>query len=139
MRSALCREELKATRDQAAWFAAVARRRMRGMGGGVPRNHPRAVAQRVEIAGREVRIIGSQEELLRVPAAAKGAEPAEGIVTCVPEWRTESPPYSWPPKIATNQNRLYYNVFYPKASQSVRKCPFPFASRGGRKVVGVWV
>jgi site-specific DNA recombinase len=104
-------EELKATRDQAridaeraraaiegagqavtpdqiARFAAVARRRMRGKDGGFRRDHLRALAQRVEVAEREVRIMGSRNQLLRVLASANSVETAaNGVRTYVPEWR----------------------------------------------------
>jgi hypothetical protein len=104
-------EELKATRDQAridaeraraaiesagqpitpdqiARFAAVARRRMRGRDGGFRRDHLRALAQRVEVAEREVRIMGSRNELLRVLASANGVgTAANGVRTYIPKWR----------------------------------------------------
>jgi hypothetical protein len=41
-------------------FAAAARKRMRIEGGGYRRDHLRALAQRVEVADREVRIMGSK-------------------------------------------------------------------------------
>ena len=46
-------------------FAATARERMRIEGGGYRRDHLRALAQRVEVADREVRIVGSKSDLLR--------------------------------------------------------------------------
>ncbi|GAB0115398.1 hypothetical protein [Acidisoma sp. C75] len=90
--------ELKATRDQAqadaqrasqaadgtgatitpahvAAFAQKARERIRLPGGGYRRDHLRALAQRVEVADREVRITGSKGELLRTLAAAAGVKP----------------------------------------------------------------
>ena len=77
------------TPDQIARFAAVARRRMRGKDGGFRRDHLRALAQRVEVAEREVRIMGSRNELLRVLAAANGVgTAADGVRTYVPEWRS---------------------------------------------------
>ena len=104
-------EELKATRDQAridaerartaiesagqaitpeqlGRFAVVARRRMRGKDGGFRRDHLRALAQRVEVAEREVRIIGSRNELLRVLASSNGVgTAADSVRTYVPGWR----------------------------------------------------
>ncbi len=45
-------------------FAKTARERIRIEGGGYRRDHVRALAQRVEVADREVRIIGSKSNLL---------------------------------------------------------------------------
>jgi len=42
---------------------------MRVEGGGYRRDHLRALAQRVEVADREVRIMGSKSDLLRTLAA----------------------------------------------------------------------
>ena len=53
-------------------FAATARKRMRIEGGGYRRDHLRALAQRVEVADREVRIMGSKSDLLRTLAAISG-------------------------------------------------------------------
>lgn len=57
-------------------FAATARERIRIAGGGYRRDHLRALAQRVEVAHAEVRIIGSKSNLLQTLAAASGARPA---------------------------------------------------------------
>jgi hypothetical protein len=80
--------ELKATRDQARadaeraegaldrqgpsitpqalkTFVTQARRRMRNESGGYRRDHLRALAQRVEVDAKEVRIMGSKSALLR--------------------------------------------------------------------------
>ena len=53
-------------------FAATARERIRIAGGGYRRDHLRALAQRVEVADGEVRIMGSKGDLLRTLAAACG-------------------------------------------------------------------
>jgi hypothetical protein len=45
-------------------FARSTRQRIRLEGGGYRRDHLRALAQRVEVADREVRIIGSKSNLL---------------------------------------------------------------------------
>ena len=45
---------------------------MRIEGGGYRRDHLRALAQRVEVADREVRIMGSKSDLLRTLAADFG-------------------------------------------------------------------
>ena len=49
------------TATQLGKFAKAARRRMRGSNGGYRRDHLRALAQRVEVAEREVRIMGSEK------------------------------------------------------------------------------
>jgi site-specific DNA recombinase len=102
-------EGLKATRDQAradaeraqatlqnsgsqavtpqmlSKFARTARQRTRLEGGGYRRDHLRALAQRVEVAEGEVRIMGSKSRLLQTLVAT-------GSVTSVPtqglNWRT---------------------------------------------------
>ncbi len=53
-------------------FADAARRRLRGPDGGYRRDHLRALAQRVEVADVEVRIMGSRGNLLRTLTAAGG-------------------------------------------------------------------
>ena len=69
-------------------FARTARDRIRIDGGGYRRDHLRALAQRVEVADREVRIIGSKSNLRRTLAAAAGAKPATGGVrSSVLDWR----------------------------------------------------
>ena len=68
-------------------FAATARERMRN-GGGHRRDHLRALAQRVEVADGEVRIMGSKGDLLRTLAAAAGAKsPTVGVRGSVLTWR----------------------------------------------------
>ena len=57
-------------------FARTAHERMRIEGGGYRRDHVRALAQRVEVAEGEVRIMGSKNNLLRTLAAASGAASA---------------------------------------------------------------
>jgi site-specific DNA recombinase len=69
-------------------FAATARKRMRIEGGGYRRDHLRALAQRVEVADREVRIMGSKSDLLRTLAAISGVKSATGGVrSSVLDWR----------------------------------------------------
>jgi hypothetical protein len=53
-------------------FARTARERIQIDGGGYRRDHLRALAQRVEVADREVRIIGSKSNLLQTLTAAAG-------------------------------------------------------------------
>lgn len=53
---------------------------MRGSDGGYRRDHLRALAQRVEVSEREVRIMGPKDTLLRVLAASNGVESAANDV-----------------------------------------------------------
>jgi site-specific DNA recombinase len=69
-------------------FARTARRRMRTESGGYRRDHLRALAQRVEVDAREVRIMGSKSVLLRTLLAVSSAKPAGfGVPSFVPKWR----------------------------------------------------
>jgi site-specific DNA recombinase len=70
-------------------FAMTARSRIRIDGGGYRRDHLRALAQRVEVADGEVRIMGSKNDLLRTLAAASGVRPATpGVRSSVLNWRS---------------------------------------------------
>ncbi len=51
-------------------FARTARKRMRTENGGYRRDHLRALARRVEVDQKEVRIMGSKSVLLRTLVAA---------------------------------------------------------------------
>jgi len=74
-------------------FARTAREHMRIDGGGYRRDHLRALAQRVEIADGEVRIMGSKGDLLRTLAAASGVKSATlGVRSSVLTWRRGCPP-----------------------------------------------
>jgi site-specific DNA recombinase len=55
-------------------FASQARRRMRTESGGYRRDHLRALAQRIEVDTKEVRIMGSKSVLLRTLVAASSAK-----------------------------------------------------------------
>src|SRR5215216_3868081 len=69
-------------------FARQARKRMRTEGGGYRRDHLRALAQRVEVDTKEVRILGSKSVLLRTLVAASSANTAGfGVTSFVPKWR----------------------------------------------------
>ena len=71
-----------------ATFARQARKRMRDDKGGYRRDHLRALAQRVEVDEREVRIMGSKGALLRTLVAASGGKSAGiGVPSFVPKWR----------------------------------------------------
>jgi len=67
-------------------FAATARDRIRLEGGGYRRDHLRALAQRVEVAEGEVRIMGSKSRLLQTLVAGSGVNsvPTQGL-----KWRRE--------------------------------------------------
>src|SRR5215469_6828650 len=69
-------------------FARQARKRMRTESGGYRRDHLRALAQRVEVDAKEVRIMGSKSVLLRTLVAASSVEAAGFCVpSFVPKWR----------------------------------------------------
>jgi site-specific DNA recombinase len=57
-------------------FARTSRERIKIDGGGYRHDHLRALAQRVEVADCEVRIIGSKSNLLQTLAAASGVKSA---------------------------------------------------------------
>ncbi len=76
------------TPDMVCKFASTARERMRIAGGGCRRDHLRALAQRVEVADHEVRIMGSKGDLLRTLTSASGAKSTiPGVRSSVPKWR----------------------------------------------------
>jgi site-specific DNA recombinase len=61
---------------------------MRTETGGYRRDHLRALAQRIEVDAKEVRIMGSNSILLRTLVAASGAKTAGfGVPSSVPKWR----------------------------------------------------
>ena len=66
-------------------FAQTARQRIRLEGGGYRRDHLRALAQRVEVAEGEVRIMGSKTRLLQALTTKNGVNsvPTQGL-----KWRT---------------------------------------------------
>jgi hypothetical protein len=71
-------------------FARAARQRIRLDSGGYRRDHLRALAQRVEVADTEVRIMGSKSELLRTLVAASGGKPGvAGVQSSVLKWRSK--------------------------------------------------
>ena len=78
-------------------FAHTARKRMRLENGGYRRDHLRALAQRVEVADREVRIMGTKSVLLRtLVAASSGESAAVGVRSSVLKWRTREDSNLWP-------------------------------------------
>jgi hypothetical protein len=61
---------------------------MRTESGGYRRDHLRALAQRVEVDAKQLRIMGSKSVLLRTLVAASGAKTAGfGVPSSVPKWR----------------------------------------------------
>ncbi len=94
--------ETTAKRSRLITFAVsprLARRRMRTPQG-YRRDHLRALAQRVEVAEGEVRIMGSKTTLLRTLATIGGVETAaNGVRISVPNWRRgrdSNPRYGYP-------------------------------------------
>ncbi|GLI94222.1 resolvase [Methylocystis echinoides] len=78
------------TPDMLKGFARKARERIRLDDGGYRRDHLRALAQRVEVADDEVRIMGSKSELLRTLVAASSVETAAfGVHSSVLKWRAQ--------------------------------------------------
>jgi site-specific DNA recombinase len=62
---------------------------MRTESGGYRRDHLRALAQRVEVDQKELRIMGSKSVLLRTLVAASSAKTEGfGVPSFVPKWRT---------------------------------------------------
>jgi len=82
-------------------FAKAARQRLRLEGGGYRRDHLRALAQRVEVADGEVRIMGSKTRLLQALTGKSGVNsvPTQGL-----KWRRESPPHYGPSPSSAVQN-----------------------------------
>jgi site-specific DNA recombinase len=61
---------------------------MRTENGGYRRDHLRALAQRVEVDQKELRIMGSKSVLQRTLVAAESAKMAIfGVPSSVPKWR----------------------------------------------------
>ncbi|HEX9215746.1 MAG TPA: hypothetical protein VF864_02100, partial [Gemmatimonadales bacterium] len=70
---------------------------MRTESGGYRRDHLRALAQRVEVDAKEVRIMGSKGALLRTLVAAPSAKTAGfGVPSSVPNSRTRHDSNVWP-------------------------------------------
>jgi len=78
-------------------FARQARKRMRTAAGGYRRDYLRALAQRVEVDAKELRIMGSKSVLLRTLVAASSAKTAGfGVPSSVPNWRARRDSNSCP-------------------------------------------
>ncbi|MFT3939312.1 recombinase family protein [Rhodopseudomonas sp.] len=70
-------------------LSAAARSKLRLEGGGYRREHLRAFAQCIEVADKEIRIMGSKSELLQSLVAASSVESAaNGVRSSVLKWRT---------------------------------------------------
>ena len=80
-------------------LAETARRHIRLEGGGYRRDHLRALAQRVEVADGEVRIMGSKSRLLQVLTGKNSVNsvPTQGL-----KWRTGCPSYPRPGPFAAS-------------------------------------
>jgi len=66
-------------------------------GAGYRRDHLRTLAQRVEVAAKEARIMGSKGDLLRTLTAAAGVKSATpGVRSSVLKWRRGCPPHCRP-------------------------------------------
>jgi site-specific DNA recombinase len=78
------------TPEALTMFARQARKRMRDAKGGYRRDHLLALAQRVEVDEREVRIMGHKNALLQTLVAASGGKTAGiGVPSFVPKWRAQ--------------------------------------------------
>ena len=76
------------TPDALKTFARTARRRMRTESGGYRRDYLRALAQRVEVDAKQVRIMGSKSVLLRTLVTISSAKMTGfGVTSFVPKWR----------------------------------------------------
>ena len=86
-------------------FAKTARQRIRLEGGGYHRDHLRALAQRVEVADGEVRIMGSKTRLLQALTRKSGVNsvPTQGL-----KWR-----------MTGNRNRKFFSGYCETERNSV--------------------
>ena len=106
-------------------FARQARRRMRTENGGYRRDHLRALAQRVEVDAKEVRIMGSKSELLRTLVAASSAKTAGfGVPSFVPKWRS----------LGDSNPCFRRERATPRCSHSGAGCIFGRSSANSRKI-----
>ncbi|WP_394648908.1 hypothetical protein [uncultured Sphingomonas sp.] len=95
-------------------LSEAARSSQRIEGGGYRRDHLRAVAQRVEAADDEVRIMGRKSDLLQTLVAASSGEPAAFAVRrYVLKWRTRQDSNLWPLP-SENSGRADFRRFSPR-------------------------
>ena len=89
MKASLSAEGRKAVApDMLVNFASTARKKMRNANGGYRRDHLRALAQRVEVAADEVRILGSKSNLLQTLVAGAAETKPGAVPSFVPKWCT---------------------------------------------------
>jgi hypothetical protein len=98
-------------------FARAARQRIRLEGGGYRRDHFRALAQRVEVAEGEVRILGPKSRLLQTLVANGGvnAVPTQGL-----KWRMGCPPIG---NLAQSIELPSARIFLRETMQNISECP----------------
>ena len=85
------------TVDMLDSLSSAARAGLRLEEGGYRREHLRALAQRVEVADDEIRIMGSKAEPLRtLVTASSGKSAAIGVSGYVLKWRTRHDSNVWP-------------------------------------------
>jgi hypothetical protein len=84
---------------------------MRTESGGYRRDHLCALAQRVEVDRKELRIMGSKSVLLRTLVAASSAKTAGFGVPCsVPKWRARRDSNSQPSDSKSDAQRFHGNA-----------------------------
>jgi hypothetical protein len=75
-------------RDAPKTFARTTRKRMRTESGGYRRDHLRALAHRIKVDQKELRIMGSKSAVPRTLVAAESAKAGGfGVPSSVPNWR----------------------------------------------------
>lgn len=75
------------------------------------RDHPRALAQRIEVDEKEVRIMGSKSALLRTHvAASSGKSAAFGVPSFLPKWRAKQCASNQSLNSSWRENREKYRV-----------------------------
>lgn len=117
-------------------FARTARQRIRLEGGGYRRDHLRALAQRVEVAESEVRIMGSKSRLLQALVAngSVNSVPTQGL-----KWRRgrDSNP-RYPCEYAAFRVRCFQPLSHLSGSgreeAASYRAPRPCASRSGSEM-----
>ena len=108
-------------------FARQARKRMRTESGGYRRDHLRALAQRVEVDAKEVRIMGSKSVLLRTLVAASSAKTAGfGVPSFVPKWRARRDSNPPTPKFVVLSRRVFSSRWPNIISHYKADKPLPY-------------
>lgn len=83
--------------DMLAKFATMARNGIRNEEGGYRRDHVRALAQRVELAADEVRVLGCKADLLQALVAGAAETKPGAVPSFVPKWCARRDSNPWPP------------------------------------------